>query len=194
MNFNYFIDHYKQYLNCPILELELLSRLKELNIVKGTYVLNPGDICKYVYYVKSGFFRVFKGDGFDEETIDFAAPGHLATAIPNFLIQQSQREGIVCEENARVLRISHSDWLALENLSPKFINLGKLILQAYLQQVNTQKNLYRTSNASQKYQYLTQHYKGIARIVSQKNIASYLGITAPTLSNLLKTMLKKPKG
>ena len=193
MDFNYFIDPFSGHINLNAsLEQELLSRVKELAIVKGAYLLQPGDICKHAYFVKSGFFRIFTTDGFEEATIDFAGRGQIATALSNFLKQKTHQEGIVCEESAIVFRLSYHDWHALQDLDPQFLSISNLILQHYLLHINLEKDTYRTSNSAQKYTYLTQNYKGIANIVCQKHIASYLGITGPTLSNLLKDMLRKP--
>jgi CRP-like cAMP-binding protein len=194
MDFKYFIDHLKSKIDFDQeCEDELRARVKELSIIKGTNLLFPGELCKHVYFIKSGFFRVYISDGFEDRTIDFGCPNHFITAINGFFTQHVNHEGIVCEENAIVFRISYHDWLALEDLSPKFINLAKEILKEYLIRINHEKNIYRVSNAAQKYDYLGKHYPGIGNIVSQKHIASYLGITGPTLSNLLKEIFRKPK-
>jgi len=194
MNFKYFIEHLKSRVNLDqAAQDELRVRVKELNIVKGTNLLFPGELCKYIYFVNSGFFRIYASDGFEDRTTDFARSGHFMTAIDGFFAQQITEEGIICEENAVVFRISFHDWLALEVLSPQFLNLSKLLFQEYLIRMTYEKNVYRISNAAQKYTYLCERYSGIANIVSQKNIASYLGITGPTLSNLLKDFLKKTK-
>jgi CRP-like cAMP-binding protein len=194
MNFEYFINHLKSRINFDqACEDELRVRVKELSIIKGTNLLFPGEPCKYIYFIKSGFFRVYESDGFEDQTIDFGGPNHFITAINGFLTQQITNEGIICEAHAIVFRISYHDWLALEDLSPKFILLAKEILKEYLIQINHEKNIYRVSNAAQKYDYLSKHYPGIGNIVCQKYIASYLGITGPTLSNLLKEIFRKPK-
>ena len=93
--------------------------------------------------------------------------------------------------DAVLLKLNVNDILALQDLSADFLRLHNLILQEYLLLLNTEKNVYRTSNATQKYLYLCERYPGIANIITHKNIASYLGITAPTLSNLLKDLLSK---
>ena len=193
MDFNNLINHSLENNRRKEWELELQKRVKELCVIKGTHLLNPGEICKYVYFVKSGFFRTYRSDNFIEETIDFAGPGHFALALKNFLAQEIGNEGIVCEANAIVLRMSYQDWISMESVFPQFLQLSKQVLQEYILFLNYQKNIYRTSNATQKYFYLCEQFKGISNIVKQKHIASYLGITGPTFSNLLKDQWKKPK-
>ena len=194
MNFKYFIDYLQSRVTLDLeCEVALQARVKELSITKGSNLLYPGELCKYIYFIKSGFFRVYTSDGFEDKTIDFATTDQFITAIDGFFNQQASNEGITCEENSIVFRISYYDWLALEDYSPHFLSLSKKILQEHLLRINYEKNIYRVSNATQKYVYLGQQYPGIANIVSQKHIANYLGITGPTLSNLLKEMFRKPK-
>jgi CRP-like cAMP-binding protein len=194
MNFQYFIDYLQARVRLDReCETALFARIKELTITKGSNILYPGDLCKYLYFIKSGFFRVYTSDGFEDKTIDFATSGQFVTAIDGFFNQTAGNEGIICEENSVVFRISYHDWLALEDYCPLFLSLSKKILVEYLLRINYEKNVYRTSNATQKYIYLGQQYPGIANIVSQKHIANYLGITGPTLSNLLKDMFRKHK-
>jgi CRP-like cAMP-binding protein len=61
MSFNYFIDHLKLRANIDKeCEHELRARVKELSIIKGTNILFPGELCKYIYFIKSGFFGLYK--------------------------------------------------------------------------------------------------------------------------------------
>lgn len=194
MNFHYFLSHLRARVDLDNDAVEELRvRVKELSIIKGSNLLYPKEVCKYIYFIKNGFFRIYTSDGFEDQTIDFACTGHFMTAIDSFFTQQATSEGIVCEEDAIVFRIGYHDWLALETLSPQFLLLSKALFQEYFLRLNYEKNVYRVSNAKQKYHYLGERYPRIANVVSQKNLASYLGITGPTLSNLLKEMLKKTK-
>ncbi|MDQ7948182.1 MAG: Crp/Fnr family transcriptional regulator [Pedobacter sp.] len=194
MDVKFFIDYLQSRVVLDQECVEAISaRIKQLTIIKGSNLLYPGDLCKHLYFIKTGFFRVYTSDGFEDKTIDFATDNQFMTAIDSFFKQQVGHEGIVCEETAIVWRISYHDWLALQDLSPCFLHLSNKILQEHLIRVNHEKNIYRISNASQKYRYLGEQYPGIANVVSQKHIANYLGITGPTLSNLLKEMFRKQK-
>lgn len=194
MDSNYFINYLKERVALDReSEAALCARIKELTIVKGSNLLYPGDVCKYLYFVKTGFFRVYTSDGFEDRTIDFATTDQFLTAIESFFQQKVTDVGIVCEETALVWRISFHDWHALEDYSPRFLNLTKKVLMEHVIRINQEKNIYRTSNATQKYIHLGKQYPGIANIISQKHIANYLGITGPTLSNLLKDIFRKRK-
>lgn len=171
---------------------ELKLRVKEISVEKGDLLLYPDDICKHVYFICSGFFRIFTTENETEETIDFASNNQFLTSVNSFFLQKNGKEGIICETEGILLKLNFHDMLALQELSPDFLRLSNLVLQQYFLLLNEQKNIFRTANATEKYLYLNQQYPGIANRVSHKHIASYLGIAAPTFSNLLKDLLSKP--
>lgn len=194
MHFKHFINHLSLRANLSSEHiLAVQSRVKQLHINKGSQLLYPGDVCKHTYFVVSGFFRIYQTDGFEEETVDFSGPNQFVTSLHNFLNQKADNKGIICEEDAIVFKISYYDCLALEDLSAEFLLLNKQIMLEYIREIYDEKDIYRLSNATQKYLYLSTKYQGISNIVSQKHIASYLGITPPSLSALLKELLRKPK-
>ncbi|WP_113651729.1 Crp/Fnr family transcriptional regulator [Pedobacter namyangjuensis] len=194
MNITYFMNQLQNRVQLnEQWQVELKTRTKVVEVKKGNCLLYPDEICKHVYFIRSGFFRIFSTVNGIEETVDFAAADHFLTSIPSFLTQKNGKEGIICEMDGILLKLNFNDILALEDLSPDFLKLHNLILQEYLLLLNQEKNVYRTANATQKYRFLCKQYPGIANIISHKNIASYLGITPPTLSNLLKDLLTKDK-
>jgi CRP-like cAMP-binding protein len=192
MNLTYFMNHLQSLVQLsPQWQTELKIRTKEVQTQKGNTLLYPNDICKHLYFIRSGFFRVYTTENETEETVDFASADHFITSLPSFFTQKNGKEGIVCEADGVLLQLNFYDILALQELSADFLRISNLVLQQYLLLLNQEKNVYRTANATEKYLYLCQQYPGIANIVSHKNIASYLGIAAPTFSNLLKELLTK---
>ncbi|RZJ17797.1 MAG: Crp/Fnr family transcriptional regulator [Acinetobacter sp.] len=194
MNLTYFLNQLQRrhQLN-ESWQAELRLRTKVLEVKKGTCLLYPDEMCKHVYFIRSGFFRIFSTANEMEETVDFAGADQFLTSMHSFFTQKNGKEGIVCEMDGILLKLNINDIRALEDLSADFLKLHNLILQEYLLLLNEEKNTYRTANATQKYLYLCQQYPGIANIISHKNIASYVGVTPPTLSKLLKNLLRKDK-
>ena len=192
MNLTYFMNHVQTLVQLsPEWQTELKIRTKEVILQRGDNLLYPNDICKHVYFIRSGFFRVYTTENEIEETVDFASADHFITSLQSFFTQKNGKEGIVCEMDGVLLQLNFYDILALQELSADFLRISNLVLQQYLLLLNQEKNVYRTANATAKYLYLCQQYPGIVNIVSHNNIASYLGIAAPTFSNLLKELLTK---
>lgn len=192
MNLAYFMNHVQTLVELsPQWQAELKVRTKEVVLQRGHNLLYPNEICKYVYFIRSGFFRIYSTENQIDETVDFASADHFITSLQSFFTQKIGKEGIVCEMDGVLLQLNFYDILALQEQSADFLRISNLVLQQYLLLLNQEKNVYRTANSTEKYQYLCQQYPGIANIVSHKNIASYLGIAAPTFSNLLKELLTK---
>ena len=192
MNFTYFMSHLQGRVQLnEQWQAEIKNRCQLVEIQKGGVLLYPNEICKHVYFVCSGFFRMFSLENELDETIDFASTDDFLTCIDTFFSQKNGKEGIICERDGVLLKLNINDILALQDLSPDFLRLCNSILQEYLILINREKNVFRTANATQKYLYLCRRYPGITNLVSHKHIASYLGVTQPTLSNLLKSLLRK---
>jgi CRP-like cAMP-binding protein len=170
---------------------ELNARLRNEHIDKGTYLLRPGEICKYAYVVESGFFRYFEIQFEEEVTTGFAGEKELAFSLPSLLLLKPSNTGIVCEADAKVLKISTYEWQALEDLSPAILQLSKQLLNQQLLDCYSTFQQLRNATTIRKYQYLCERYKGFSNLVSQRKIASFLGITPPALSALLKDLLRK---
>ncbi|WP_165501709.1 Crp/Fnr family transcriptional regulator [Pedobacter frigiditerrae] len=191
MNFKHFLNHLQQ--RCEqVTEFEsaINERAKEIEMNKGQVLLYPGEVCKYVYFVHSGFLRLYHETPYQEATVDFAGEGQFTTCMASFFTQQKSKEGIVCESSGILFRISYHDWLSLEDLSPVFILLSKAIFQEYLTLISEERNVFRTSNATQKYLYLKSRHPQISNLVSQKHIASYLGITEQSMSIIRKGLIR----
>lgn len=189
MNTAIFINYLESFTPLSIIaKNDLQTRIRVQETYKGQLLLYPGDLCKSVYFVTAGFYRVFKLTHETEFTLNFVAKNSLLTVLNNFTQQKSNSEGIICEAEGCLLQLNHSDLMDLHHLYPEFIKLQFLITQAYLLQLHQENLLLRNANAAQKYLHLTKKYPGIAHLTSYKNIASYLGITQPTLSNLIKDL------
>ena len=187
MNFYCFISLLQKFAPLGIEEQEALkTRVNELQISKGTIVLYQEEVCKSIYFIVDGFFRIYTVDGELETTVNFASKGEILTAFSSFIHQQKSKEAIVCERDSTVIRINYYDLLALQDLHIEFMKIQFLFLQEYFLKTYQEIQDLRSANTFQKYLYLCSKYPGIANLTSYKNIASYLGVAPPTLSNILK--------
>ena len=175
------------------LENALRARSRVMNFEKGIHVLLPGEVCKYIYFINSGFFRSYNVQDGEERTTGFSGQHQLITSLESFLTQSKGEEGIVCENAALALRISYYDWMAMEDLFIEFLLMSNRLLKEYLIKYKRERNLFRMASTKEKYEFLCEQYPGIINLISQKHIASYLGISAPTMSGILKDLLYKPK-
>jgi len=191
MFFDQFIKFLNQYahIDQPI-TAALQHRVIISRFTKRQIVLQPGQICKNLYYVHKGFFRIFEHTEAGERTIDFATAGEFITIPHSFFHQELSNYGIICETDAYSLAISYHDLRALEEQLDGFLTLSNRITTALLIRFFDDLNVYRTGNASERYRYLLDTYPQITNMVAQKDIASYLGLSQQTLSRLVRDYIK----
>jgi len=183
----------RQYsLNEALVE-EVLLRTKETIVSKNTCLLLPGEISKYTYFISEGFFRSFIQLEEKEQTTDFFGPGEMCLIRKSFFRQIKSEEGIVCEKDAVVFKISYYDWKALEDASPEFLSLTNKIVIEDLLKLTENIGVARRFSTRDQYLFLKSQYPGIHSLVAQRYIASYLGISEPTMSGIIKSLLFNPK-
>ncbi|WP_316735764.1 Crp/Fnr family transcriptional regulator [Pedobacter aquatilis] len=171
--------------------LQLQGRIQYRELQQGQHLLMPDEICKHIHFIVDGFFRIYHLDNGLEATIGFAGENQLFTLMKSFFQQKRRREGIICEVNAKVFSLSYHDLRGLEDASSDVIQLGKTVMEQHMIKLHKQVKAYRLGNATQKYLYLCSQFPKISHQVSQKHIASYLGITEQTMSLIRKSLLRK---
>lgn len=172
---------------------ELKLRTQKMHIKKGSHLLLPGEKSRYTYFIASGFFRSFNHTEGYEKTLEFFGPKDMCYPRISYFHQQKGDEGIICEQDAVVFRVSYHDWRALEDLSAEFLLLTKRILIQDLLQLAQLYELIRSSSTKERYLYLKDRYPNLSMLVSQRSIASYLGISESTMSGIIKSLLFSPK-
>jgi CRP-like cAMP-binding protein len=168
-------------------EAFFLSLMKEKKVAKKTLLLKGGQICKYINFVDSGALRAFHVDKDEKEaTIMFALPDWWITDMYCFLHAKPAKVYIQAIEDSNILQLSKENLEKLYLKVPKFERFFRILMQnAYTrEQLRIIENL--TLSAEQRYEHFLDKYPLFAKAVSQKQIASYLGITPEFLSAIRK--------
>ncbi|MEY8760736.1 Crp/Fnr family transcriptional regulator [Chryseobacterium tongliaoense] len=169
-----------------------LSLLKERNIQKKELILKQQQTCKEISFVQSGILRAFYMDAAGKEsTIMFALPDWWITDMFCFINQKPAMLNIEALEGSTVLQLQKDDLDKLYLKIPKFERFFRIMMQnAYIrEQLRIIENLSNT--AEERYYTFLQKYPLAAEKITQKQIASYLGITPEFLSNIKTNKHKK---
>jgi len=168
------------------------SLLSSRQLVRKTTVLREGEICKYISFVESGALRAFHVDKDGKEsTIMFALADWWVTDMFCFLHAKPAMVYIEAIEDSSVLQLSRENFDRLFLQVPKFERFFRILMQnAYTrEQLRVIENL--ALAAEERYERFLQKYPHIAEVVTQKQIASYLGITPEFLSLIRKKRSRK---
>jgi len=189
MNYLTFIERLEQCGNLSEESKSLLrGRAPDLVIEERTHLLEPGSVCKHIYFIKEGLFRSYTLNDEKDETTNFMGPDDFMTSISSFFNRSFSSEGLVCENKAIVIRVSYHDWMAMCQEDPNFMEISLNIIVGYLVSHYEQSHIYRTGNTSDKLEQLCRIYPGILNKVAQKHIASYFGVTEQTMSSIITNM------
>jgi CRP-like cAMP-binding protein len=160
-----------------------VSLLKEKQVHRKEFVLKEKQICKEFNFVKSGTLRAFYLDKSGKEsTIMFAVTDWWVTDMYCFVNNLPAMLNIEAVEDSTIQRILKEDLDKLLIRVPKFEKFMRIIMQnAYIrEQLRIIQNL--SLSAEERYNNFLTRYPQIAAQVTQKQIASYLGITPEFLS------------
>ena len=162
------------------------------NAAKKTLLFKEGQVCKDLSYVHSGALRAYCVDKEGREaTIMFAVADWWVTDMFCFLNEKPAMMFIEAIEDSCIFQLSKENLEKLFYNVPKFERFFRILMQnAYTrEQLRVIENL--SLSAEDRYDSFLLKYPHIASAVTQKQIASYLGITPEFLSAIRKNKIKK---
>lgn len=159
--------------------------LDEKLVFKKEFLLNQGQGCSNIFYVNSGILRAYhlNKEG-KESTVMFAIADWWVTDMSCFLNKQPALLSIQAVKDCQLLRLSKHRLEELYEAVPKFEKYFRVIMQnAYVrEQSRTIENL--SLPAKDRYENFVSKYPQVANNITQKQIASYLGVTPEFLSSI----------
>ncbi len=169
-------------------ELEdITRRYREKNVKRGEFILRQGEVCRLEGYVVKGCFKISVTDSEGgEKVLYFAARDWWVMEIDSFANQSASDLDIQALEDSTLLVISRSEKERLYQEVPKVERLFRIMSQRAV--AAWQRRLVRnqTMNAEGRYHHFITTYPEITELVTNKLIASYLGITQEFLSMIRK--------
>lgn len=169
-----------------------LSSLQYKEVPKKTILLREGQTCNYLLYVQSGILRYYHIDRHGKEsTIMFAVDDWWITDMYCFLNNKPALMFIETVSDSFIYQLSKDDFEKLFSNIPQFERFFRILMQnAYTrEQLRVIDNL--SLSAEERYNSFLKKYPDVAKIVTQKQIAYYLGITPEFLSSLRREKAKK---
>ncbi len=166
---------------------QIRSECDMLNIKKKQRILEQGKLCKKLYFVESGSLRAFNlcTEG-KESTIMFAVKDWWITDMNSFVNQKPALLSIEALEPSQIISL---DFHVLElqyQLIPKLERFFRIIFQnAYIRE-QLRALQFISLTTEERYRQFVESYPAIVEKVTQKQIASYLGVTPEFLSSLKK--------
>jgi CRP-like cAMP-binding protein len=188
MNYDLIISHISDSTRLSQSEIDFfISILEPRKIRKKEFLLNIGDICRHDFFINSGCIKICYIDRKGNECITkFAIEDWWLTDIDSFLNQNPMFFYFQAVENTEFFQISKRNYELLHEQIP---SMQKFTLERWQRSFIRLENRFIQSvslTAEEKYHQFKQKYPNLEQRISQKLIASYLGITPEFLSVMRK--------
>jgi len=193
MSFEPLLQYISQYVQLTEDEQQLfLSKIRLGKYLKGQYVVQNGNVCRYESFVLKGCLKTFYIDNEGQEHIVMFAIENWWTAdLGSFLTQTPACYNILCLENCELAQITYADLEALYLAIPKLERFFRIIIQkAYIAAQQRIVNNFSMA-AKDRYVQFRKQYPEIDQRVPQYMIASYLGITKEFLSKIRARLARR---
>jgi CRP-like cAMP-binding protein len=163
---------------------EFMQVSKTVPLRKKDYLIKENTICSFMGFVETGVLRsILMKDG-DEYTSDFFFPGSFVCVYTSFLSQSPAMVSIQAISPATIRCISHSKFNERLAASSEWYKLGKYIADSFFFKKCKRETSLLQDSATERFKFLLETFPGIEQSVSQRHIASYLGIKPESLSRI----------
>ena len=163
---------------------DLKAVVRERTLKKKEHFLREGEICKTIGFITKGYIRLYYLHEGEDITKDFNFETNFCGSNASFTTQSPARFNIVAMEDVTMQEISRYDLYALYDKYKSFERLGRLIMEYMFDRKEQREAAFLQHDAERRYADLLKTYPQITQRVPLKYIASYLGISAETLSRL----------
>jgi CRP-like cAMP-binding protein len=182
----------RSYVPLSAADEEVVHKLFRKKILsKGEYLLEAGNVCRYVAFIETGLVRYYVMDEKEEKTNYFNKEGDFVCDYMSFLPQTASFVSIQALEDSTLYVINHTDLQTFYRDVEHGERFGRLGIEyVFVQAINQIRSLY-TEPPEVRYQKFIANYPDIGQRIPQYYIASYVGVKPQSLSRIRNRMAGK---
>jgi CRP/FNR family transcriptional regulator, anaerobic regulatory protein len=166
------------------------SYFEPMNYDKATIVAHQGRVPSYLYFISSGYMRLYYLDTDGEEvTTHISTPHTFITPFLSFIHQREAREHVATITDCTLLRIAQPNLAKLISESDPFKIFSLVIFEQAIASTEVRANDLATLSAEQRYKKLIEQQQEIVQYVPLQHIASYLGMKPESLSRIRRQII-----
>jgi CRP-like cAMP-binding protein len=193
-NFEVFFDYIQNLSGIMLSEEDkrvFMAHMKPRKLRKRQYFLQEGDVCKYTAFIVKGSARTFSVDEKGHEHIlKLSVENWWLADFESYYHLTPSRYNIEALEDLELLQITNAQVEEFFAPIPAFAAMQEVIKQNYAIANQNRLQAAISYTAEERYDDLVSNYPHFLRRFPQNMIASYLGISAETLSRIRKNALK----
>lgn len=153
---------------------------------KGELLITSTQKCNQLYFIQTGFTRIYALQDGKEITQWISTPNYFVTDLSAWLFNATSKWNIEALTTVEALVISKSDYVFLEQKIPNWTTKERTFIAHCFDQMEQRIFNFISLNAEQRYIQFCNILGFLFNEVPHQYIASILGITPETLSRLRK--------
>lgn len=169
----------------------IYKELSTSSLQKGDYWLRQGRVCRKIAFITEGVMRVCYEEGESDITGYFLKEGQFATHLESLETQIPSEKSIQAITPCHILELSQEAMVRLSQDLPLWPGLVSKITQHILSEKLYNRSPLVSQDARTRYENFLKEQGDIALRVPLTYIASYLGITLPSLSRLRRQLISE---
>ncbi len=161
-----------------------------VSISKNTVLEEQDKIPEYLYFITSGFMRLFYLDeNGDEITTNLSSSNSFLASFLSFIHQKKAKENVECISECEIVRIHRPNLATLIKQSENFKKFSLIIFEHAITSTENRANDLATLSAEQRYKKLMENQPEILQNVPIQYIASFLGMKPESLSRIRRKII-----
>jgi CRP-like cAMP-binding protein len=165
------------------------ASLETWRFERKSQVLAPGQICDFVGFVESGVFRFYYLKDGGEKVTAFFFPDEFLSNYRSFLTGQPSGHFIECLQEGTVWVVRKSDLERLFETNATIHKIGRLMAERLYLMVASRLDSFLYDTPEERYLALLDKGSRLVQAIPQYMLASYLGVSAETLSRIRKRIM-----
>lgn len=163
---------------------ELESYVTLCHFPKRHQLIKENTFCKYAYFIEKGLTRSFWLVDGEEITTSFASEGSIVFSMDELYYKKMSEEFVETLEDVEAYSILLTDLTRLFETNIELSNWGRIIHQNEYRRLHRSHKERLTLPAKERHEEFRKQFPDLYKRTKLRYIASYLGITLPTLSRL----------
>lgn len=157
---------------------------EEVAFPAGSYVVRAGELNENIYILTSGVWREYCFKDGEEATIWFSVEGEITFSVWGYVGGEPSNLFIESMTESRAIFIPRDRLNGLFETSLPMANLGRRIIENFALHYERWHIQMWKQSALERYLALLDEYPEVIQNIPMKYIASYLGVTAQSLSRI----------
>lgn len=171
-------------LTIPQIDKMMTIFKNKMALERGSFFHKNLEICQKIGFVTEGACRYFYNTEKGEFTSWIATEGDFVTTLGSFITQKIATENIQAISHTKIIYATYSDWQKLYNEEAFLRDLYTKTMEEQYKTMESRLFNMITLPAEQRYNWILKQHPKFNQMVSDRYLASILGITPRHLSRI----------